>query len=304
MSLGDVEVVVAKTIKSAFDDYKANLELKDRQATLVSTTRKNVVGVLKQKLTLHLEESKVTGSWDRSTMTRYLSEGDVDVMVILNYGTHKDWDNSEGTIKALDRFKAILDEAYPNTTKRRDQNCITMQFAEFRLDVVPAFKYDTGYYSIPDSVRKLWVYTDPFKFAEKVTEINTRMGGTYVPLIKMIKGWNRNVGWPIRSFHLECMMMQRYQSYTQGYTYDSMVKVFLEELPSLLLYACYDPIKGDRVDTYLDNNAMVTKRTTAINKAKSAATAAKEAYDLTSTNVESSIKKWKSLLGEFFPNYG
>ncbi len=295
---------MAKTIKTAFDEYKTNLEIKDTQATLVSERRKNVITALKKKLSLHSEEGKVTGSWARSTMTRYLREGDVDVMVILDYGVHKDWNNSEGTIKALDRFKAILDEAYPNTTKRRDQNCITMQFSEFRLDVVPAFKYKDGYYAIPDSVRKEWVYTDPFKFAEKVTAINKTMGGNYVPLIKMIKGWNRNVGWPIRSFHLECMMMQRYQFYTEGHTYDSMIKFFLEALPSLVSYACYDPIKNDRVDTYLDNNALVTKRALAINKATNAATTAKDAYALASTNVEGSIKKWKSLLGEFFPNYG
>jgi hypothetical protein len=77
-----------------------------------------------------------------------------------------------------------------------------MQFSEFRLDVVPAFKYDGDYYSIPDSVRQVWVDTDPFTFAERITTVNTNMGGTFVPLIKMVKAWNRNVGWPIRSFHL------------------------------------------------------------------------------------------------------
>jgi hypothetical protein len=34
-------------------------------------------------------------------------------MVILKYGAHKDWENAAGTIKVLDRFRAILDEAIP-----------------------------------------------------------------------------------------------------------------------------------------------------------------------------------------------
>jgi hypothetical protein len=295
---------VAKTVKTAFDEYKANLNLTSRQETLVSERRANVVRALKKELSLHSEESKVIGSWDRSTITRYLSEGDVDVMVILHYGQHKDWDNADGTIKSLDKFRSILVDAYPSTTIRRDRNCVTMGFSEFRLDVVPAFKHEDGYYRIPDSIRKLWVKTDPFKFAEGVTSINKSMEATFVPLIKMIKGWNRDVDWPIRSFHLECIMHNRYQGYTKGYTYSSMVKLFLEALPGYLRASCYDPIMGDRVDTYMDNAAAKPRRTIAIEKAEAAAKAAKAAFDLEESDQPESIRKWKALLGEFFPSYG
>src|SRR6266496_4775806 len=271
---------MATEIETAFKEFLSNLEITDKQESLVSDRRANVEDVLKEKLTLHSsEEPKVTGSWDRNTLTRYLSEGDVDVMVIMHYGENKGWDNPEGTIRCLDRFKAILDKAYPDTFKRRDQNCISMQFSEFRLDVVPAFKFTEGYYKIPDSVRKLWVPTNPFTFAEKITEVNKTMGETFVPLIKMVKGWNREVGWPIRSFHLECIMYHRYKTYTQGYTSSSMVKVFFENLAYYLSNPCYDPVMNDRVDTYLDNDATKTKRTIAIQKAKKAAAAAKEAYE-------------------------
>ncbi len=295
---------MAIDIETAFKDFASNLEIKDRQEKLVSERRANVEKALKDKLTLHpSEEPKVTGSWDRNTLTRYLFEGDVDVMVILHYSENKGWDNPEGTISCLDRFKAVLDESYPDTPKRRDENCISMQFSEFRLDVVPAFKYDNGYYKIPDSVRRLWVPTNPFQFAEKITEVNKTMGGTFVPLIKMVKGWNREVGWPIRSFHLECMMYYHHRTYVQGYTYSSMVKVFFENLPYYLSNLCKDPIMGDRVDTYLDNNAIKTKRTIAIEKAKKAAAAAKEAYEDQEKYPTLAPGEWKALMGEFFPSY-
>lgn len=180
-----------------------------------------------------------------------------------------------------------------------------MSFSEFKLDVVPAFKYDGGYYGIPDSVRQLWLRTDPFKFAEKITNVNSIMNGTFVPLIKMVKGWNRNVGWPIKSFHLECMMQHHYQSYTQSYTYSSTLKRFFEYLPSYLYGASYDPATGERVDTYLDNYAALeTRRQTAIRKAQSAATASAEAFSYEETDREKSIRKWKTLMGDFFPSYG
>ena len=197
---------MAKTVEGAFTEFKANLEITNRQEALVSSRRQNVVDVLAKSVLLHPERSKVIGSYDRHTMTKYLSEGDVDVMVILNYGDNKAWDTPEGATKALDRFRTILAAAYTSTTVRRDRNCVTMAFSEFRLDVVPAFKYDGGFYSIPDSVRGKWLQTDPFTFAERFTALNKQMGGTFVPLVKMIKAWNRQQGWPIRSFHFECLM--------------------------------------------------------------------------------------------------
>ncbi len=62
---------------------------------------------------------------------------------------------------------------------------------------------------------------------------------------------------------------------------------------------------GDQVDTYLDNNAVKTKRQSAIEKAQSASAAATEAFEdqeIYSPSV--SIGEWKALLGEFFPTYG
>jgi Second Messenger Oligonucleotide or Dinucleotide Synthetase domain len=295
---------MATTVRQAFDQYVSNLKLRDRQETLVSQRRANVVRALAQNLSLHTEKSKLIGSWDRHTLTRYLSEGDVDVMVILHYGANKHWDTSGGTINALNSFKAILDSSYPYTQKRRHRNCITMQFSEFRLDVVPAFKNDGGYYKIPDSIRQQWVKTDPFSFAQKISEVNATMDRNFVPLIKMVKGWNREVGWPIQSFHLECLMYSRYRTYTKSYTYSSMLKFFFEDLSDYLHARCYDPVQGDQVDTYLDEGGTRTRRD-AIRKARTAAAKAAEAFkDEDKYHPSIAINEWKALLGEFFPAYG
>lgn len=296
--------IVATTIKQSFAEFRSNLELTDRQTTTVSDRRANVVKAVKEKLSLHQEESRVIGSWDRDTITRYLSEGDVDVMVVLHYTNNKQYNTADGAVAVLDRFKSILDGTYPATAKRRDQNCISMKFSEFRLDVVPAFKWDAGYYTIPDSVRKVWLRTDPIEFASRITATNKTMGNSLVPLIKMVKGWNRDVGWPIRSFHLECMMLQRYAPYEEGYTYSSMLRYFFAALPGLLRSACYDPVSGDRVDGYLDNAVVKTRRTIAIEKAQKASAAATEAHEDEEKYPPVAIKEWKALLGEFFPAYG
>jgi hypothetical protein len=294
---------MATTLRESFRQYARNLEITDNQSTIVSNCRRNVTTKLGAKLSLHDEKSKVIGSWDRRTLTRRLSEADVDVMVILHYGKNKGWDNGDGTVNALDKFKSILQEAYPNTTMRRDVNCITMKLNQFRLDVVPAFKWDSGFYKIPDSVRRQWVPTDPFTFASWMTTVNTSMGGDFKPLVKMVKGWNREVGWPLRSLHLEALMYLRYRTYPESYTYDSMLNNFFAALPNYLRTACYEPVKGDRLDTYLDTSSTRT-RASAIVKAEKAAELSAAAYSWANIDPERSIRIWKTLLGEFFPTYG
>ena len=298
---------MSTTVKQSFRDYASNLNITDKQEELVSNCHNNVTDKIKKVLQLHNEESKVIGSWDRNTLIKYLAENDVDLMVILHYGENKQWDTPDGTEAVLDKFKSILDDAYPDTKKWRDRNCITMQLSKFKLDVVPAFKYDDGstcYYKIPDTIRRNWLHTDPFSFASRLTTVNKNMDQMFIPLIKMIKGWNRIESWPIRSFHLECIMYNRFRNYAVGYTYDSMLRFFFEDLPGYLASSCYDPVTGDRVDSYLDNNASPTKRQIAISKAIKAAKIAKEAYDDQEKYPITAIGEWKELLGEFFPAYG
>lgn len=296
---------MAVTVKESFNQFATNLNITDRQVTLVSTRRKNVVDTLEEKLSLHSEQpSKLIGSYDRDTMIRYLSESDVDVMVVLHYGNNKEWDNKEGVTKALNRFKKILEDSFPNVICNIDRNCIIMKFSEFRLDVVPAFRFTDGHYTIPDTYRGAWLKTNPIKFAEEVTRINKNMDGCFIPLIKMIKGWNRNFSKPLRGFHIECMMMKHYKDYKQSYTYDSMINIFFSRLPEYLKSASYDPILGDRVDLYLDNSSLGNARENFINRAKKAAASADEAFEDREKYPSVSIKEWKELLGDFFPSYG
>jgi hypothetical protein len=298
---------MATTVKQSFSEFLSNLEISDRQVEKVSNCHNNVVKTIESVLTLNSGgKSRLIGSYDRKTLTRYLSEGDVDVMVVLHYGNNKDLVDGFGSpARTLDKFKKILSDEYPKTVMRRDRNCVTMQLSEFSLDVVPAVKYDSGNYRIPDSVDNKWIDTNPAKFADLITSINKNTNSMVVPVIKMLKRWNKNNGDVLSGYHIECLVYKHYKGYTQGYTYDSTLKVFFEKLPSYLREYCYDPITGVQIDTYLDNNASYTLRDSVISKAESAKTSSSSAYDSSENGyIQSSIEEWKSLFGEFFPNYG
>src|SRR6188472_3014732 len=103
---------MATTIKEAFRQYASNLNITDRQEKLVSQRHRGAIDILAVQLALHPDRSCLIGSYDRDTLTRYLSEGDVDVMAILHYGENKQWDSAAGTTATLSKFQSILEEAY------------------------------------------------------------------------------------------------------------------------------------------------------------------------------------------------
>lgn len=296
---------MAKTVNAAFRQFASNVNITDRQTGIVSSCRETVVRSIKNEVSLHPQQSLLIGSYDRNTMPRYLSRGDVDVMVIMHYGDNKSWDNSDGTTYALQKIRRTLQKTYPKTPCGVDRNCVTLQFLEFRLDVVPAFKHDDGYYKIPDTYRKEWLPTSPKGFGKRVTQINSNMRSCFIPFVKMIKSWNEQYKDRIRGFHLECMLADHYQSHFQNYTYESMAAAFLGDLPTRISRACYDPITGDRLDGYLGDSSIFSKRITMMKRARRAADQALKAVQFDQAGYKSSsIQEWRKIFGEFFPAYG
>jgi hypothetical protein len=65
-----------------------------------------------------------------------------------------------------------------------------------------------GGFLIPNSITNSWLATDPKKHVELVTAANKTHNGDLVPLIKMIKGWNKKHSAFFRSFHLEVLALE------------------------------------------------------------------------------------------------
>lgn len=301
---------MATTIPASFAEFASNTNITDRQAQAVSNCRYNVVEKLKAQIQLYPNhESLLIGSYDRDTLQRYLKNGDVDVMVVMHYGHNKAWCTAEGTTSALQKFQRVLAAAYPQTPCGVDRNCVTMKLDQFRLDVVPAFSFGNGVYRIPDTYRREWLPTQPKQFGERITAINKNMDGTFVPLVKMMKAWNAQ--WAttrVRSFHLECMISLACARYTKRYAYHSLMPIMFDALATYLAGAIYDPISGDRLDTYLDTNTQPSDRQTLVNRALASAKEARAAYDtgnyMNGAYAKTAIDQWKVLFGEFFPAYG
>jgi hypothetical protein len=285
------------TIVQGFDKLKQNLEITDLQVSTVSTRQQNVRDAVESEMTVL--DSFLTGSYRRNTMIAPLSEADADVFIIL----HPDYYEQNGQASLLDKIKRILRKTYTKTPEiSRNGQAVTITFTDFQVDVVPAFYRDGGGFLIPDSILQRWIATDPKIHVEIWSKSNNDHNGDIVPLIKMIKGWNKQHSGLLRSFHLETLILQILNNVTIS-DYPSGVRYVLDKARLQVQYAVIDPAGyggniGDYLDTATKIQDVVSRMETAYNRAVEAERLArenktKEAYD-----------KWRLIFGDYFPAYG
>lgn len=293
---------MAKTVAQGFQELRANLEITDLQASTVSTCQQGVRDAVKKAFTL-IEDCPdfLTGSYMRNTMIAPLNKADVDIFVILDDKYFRK--NEQAYI--LDQLKVILKETYPTTLNiSRDGQAVTIAFSEFNVDIVPAFKrtsflgFNKGYV-IPDTITKRWIATNPHKHIELWSKRNKAHQCNLVPLIKMIKGWNKENGDLFYSFHLECLILK------------VMELVTIRDFPSAVRYVfekarksfqdVNDPVMYSSVTGYLNTQAKIDAIAEQLELAYSRAKHAEEWVK--EKHIEDAFYCWGKIFGSYFPGY-
>ena len=136
-----------------------------------------------------------------------LAEADIDIFTVLDPRYFHFYDGKNGGPSGLlDFVKRTLRRTYTKTPDiSRSGQAVTIRFTDFAVDVVPGFVREGGGYLIPDSVRGQWLSTDPKKHVEIFAAANRTHNGNLVPVIKMLKAWNKNNRNFFRSFHVEVL---------------------------------------------------------------------------------------------------
>jgi len=293
---------MAKTISESFRELKVNLEITELQHSAVSTRQQNVRNAFENEL--DILDSFLTGSYSRYTMIAPLKEADIDIFIILDtkYYYHYNGQNG-GQAGLLDLVKRTLRKTYPETPDiSRNGQAVTIQFTDFMVDVVPAFFRKGEGYLIPNSISQSWTSTDPKKHVEIMSSANKEHDGDLVPLIKMIKGWNRSINDYFRSFHLEVMALHILGKVKIS-DYPSGVRYFFDKGRSYVKQKNPDPAGyGGDVGSYLNTQEKIDD---AVNKFETAYTRAIKAEDYANRYyIEDAINVWRKIFGNYFPAYG
>jgi hypothetical protein len=287
---------MATTITSGFQKLKENLEISSLQAGTVSSRQQNVRDRVATEMTI--ERSFLTGSYMRSSMIAPLADADIDVFLVMN----SEYFSQDGQTTLLDKVKRALAKGYPNSAISRDGQAVTIRFTDFWVDVVPGFDRQGGGFLIPDSIQKRWISTDPTSHVTLWSALNAKRGYKFVPLVKMLKCWNRAHSLKLRSFHLETLAYEVFQ-YTAITDYPTAAQYFFATAKDKILFGVTDPAGyGGNVGSYLDTQAKRDEVTTRLTAAYDKAT---EAIRFASQDkIELAFAKWRIIFGDYFPAYG
>jgi hypothetical protein len=293
---------MATTVKQAFQKLKENLEITGLQEETVSTRQKSVREVLDAGLSV--KESFLTGSYYRRTMIKPLNDADVDIFVVLDVSYYHNYNGQNGgQAGLLDLVKRTLRKTYTKTPDiSRNGQAVTICFADFRVDVVPAFYRQGGGFLIANSIRQCWISTDPKKHVTIMSDSNSKHNGDMVPLVKMIKGWNKNVGSFFMSFHLEILALSILGDVTIS-DFPSGVRYYFDKGKDLVNKQNLDPAGlGGDVGAYLNTKEKIQEAVDKFQLAYERSIKAEE-YEKNG-HTQNAVEMWRKVFGDYFPAYG
>jgi hypothetical protein len=291
------------TIPQSFLRFKENLEITGLQAQTVSTRQKNVREAIEGEL--EVEDSFLTGSYSRSTMIAPLKEADIDIFIVLNAKYFHNYNNNQngGQAGLLDLVKRVLRRTYPTTPDiSRNGQAVTIRFTDFNVDVVPGFARQGGGYLIPNSITQSWLSTDPKKHVDIMSTANKAHVGDLVPLIKMVKCWNRNNSKYFRSFHLEVLALEIFTNIRID-DFSSGARFYFDKARAAVAHKNLDPAGyGGDVGSYISGQPKIDE---AVGKFQRAYDRAIRAETFANRgNVRDAVDTWILIFGDYFPAYG
>jgi hypothetical protein len=289
------------TIPESFAQLRSSLEITGLQKETVSTRQQTMRRTVANGMTV--VDDFLTGSCARSTMISPLSEADVDVFVVLDPTYFHHYNNQNGGPKGLlDFSKRTIQKTYSSTPDiSRNGQAVTIRFSDFVVDVVIGFNRQGGGYIMANAIDNSWLNTDPKKHVEIMSEANRVHNGNLVPLIKMIKGWNKAHGSFFRSFHLEVLALEVFRGIRID-DFPSGLRFFFDRARQAVRGQNKDPAGyGDDIGRYVTPATVddATRRfENAFNTAVRAEICANRGANL------DAIEAWRKLLPNHFPAYG
>jgi hypothetical protein len=290
------------TILAGFEKLRQNLDVTGLQTATVSERQQNVRSVVEAGLTVN--DSFLTGSYSRSTMISPLSESDIDVFIVLDVSYFHHYNNQNGgPAGLLDLVKRTLRSTYSRTPDvSRNGQAVTILFTDFAVDIIPAFYRLGGGFLIPNSITQTWIGTDPKRHVQIAAAANVQHNGDLIPLVKMIKAWNRTIDRHFSSFHLEVLTLAILNNVRIS-DFPSGMRFFFDKGLELIAQRNPDPAGyGADIGSYINTPGKIQ---VAVAKFQTAYERALKAEGLAAQgNICEAFDSWHRILGDYFPAYG
>ena len=290
------------TISEAFETFRQRLELSRTEEEDAIRRHKSVRECLCSKF--DIKRDFLTGSYARHTKTKPLK--DIDIFFCLG-GNDDHWRDKEPE-DVLNAFRSCLATRYEATNVEIGRRCVTVTFPKrnptagmegkvLSNDAVPAYATSEGY-EIPDRTLGTWIKTDPDVHKHATTEKNRSLDGKWVPLVKMLKRWNRSADHPIRpSFLIEVMALELVD--TPFTNYPSEVRRFFAAAMDGMNREWPDPAG---LGPAVSDQMTLGQQESAKQKLREAEMSATRAFKLEHQDRNGeALALWREIMGQYFP---
>lgn len=291
------------TTAQAFDKFRQNLELSDTEAKDAQRRHQDVRACIRADF--DIRQDFLSGSYARHTKTKPLK--DVDVIFVM--GEKERWRRDKPPIDTLKSFEASLKKSYTDIDQVSiGRRSVSVEFEKpnygddhpgkvLSIDAVPAVECKGGY-EIPDKTTGTWIKTNPSTHAAQATAKNKALDGNWIPLVKMLRGWNRAADKPIQpSFLVEVMAEGLIDAPFSDYANE--VRNFLAAAAARVGDSWPDPAGlGPPVSDQMTKE-LVDKARIALREAERLA-ALSFRYEQTGNQGEA-LRTWRKIFGPYFP---
>jgi len=283
-------------VDDAFAKLKSNLEITATESQQASLRHKNIRDHVRAHW--NLDDDFLTGSYRRDTKTKKLK--DIDVFVVISANAHQGRYRHEPPFDVLQALLTVIKKKWPSAYI--DGMAVVIPYGKddevMSIEVVPAFDRQGGGYHIPDPQAGGWIDTNPKMHHEASTKKNGECDEKYVPLVKMIKAINREMGEPVApSFLLEVMALDIVTPPVGRYG-DEIIS-FLATAADRIHEPWPDPAGiGPDVNTLMSPH----ERETAAARLRESREIAENAVDLQDEGQErAAVEEWRRIFGNRMP---
>jgi len=290
---------MAITVLTAFETMLADLRLTDRQRSVAQGRISHLDTFFRGNYQL-AKAPWAIGSFNRETLIRW--ERDVDVMVAMSVEPY--WERYENDSRLfLTWIRDGLNREYQSTRVSTRQISVRIFLGEeIEVDLVPAFMRQGGGFLIPNG-KGGWRATNPPYHHDLIEAANVRLGSRLKPLVRLMKAWNNANEHPLRSFHVEIMLLAAYSSTATVPNWSTAVSQALGSLSRLVITPCVDPWTPPI--QFVDDDLSATNRQSAHDMLVSDAASAATALQLEQSGRHpEAFAEWDKVYRHHFPALG
>jgi hypothetical protein len=236
------------------------------------------------------------GSYGRNTAIHGVS--DLDMAFELPWEVYARFNKRTGNVQSqlLQEIKQCLAVRYPTTNIWADSQVVVLEFTNYRVEVLPAFKGEDGGYTFPDSNdhgswKKCW----PRDEMTAVTEVNNRANRNLKHVCKMLRSWKNEHGAPMGGMLIDTLAYNFFRGNT---SYDTKSYGSYPELMRDVFQYLADQLEQDHWLAPGSKDRVKSKGKFQT-KAKKALGWCQEAID-TDTDKKKE-KHWRKTFGNVFP---